>query len=296
MSPVPRVSVLMTVYNGAAYLAQSLDSVVAQTFPDWELIVVQNGSSDDSPRILDRYTNPRIRRFDLQTNIGRTPALRYAFEQVRGQYIAVLDADDIALPERFARQVSYLDVHPEVVLLGAWADFIDERGDKTGEWRPPTGSEQLVSWLGCQNPIVHSAAMYRAAIAQEVGGYPADVPYSQDFGLWLKLAQRGDLAVLPECLCLFRIQSKSMSRAASFRIEVTRDLLRMMIKAGELLPLNGASLRSNREEVAIARMRYAAALYNNGRVGRAVLVAIRAFVTDPIHLLNNRVTRQLLAK
>ena len=295
-SAAPRISVLMTVYNGAAYLAQSIDSLLSQTFIDWELILVENGSSDASPAIIERYHDTRIRRFEFSKNIGRTPALRYAFEQARGEYIAVLDADDIALPERLAKQVAYLDAHQRVVLLGAWADFIDERGAKTGEWRPPTDSQQLIASLGSLNPIVHSSAMFRTAVAREVGGYPADVPYSQDFALWLELAQRGEFAMLSECLCEFRIQSGSMSRAPVHRVEVTQDLLRMMIRAGQRLSLQGEGLRSNREEIAIARLRYATALARSRKFGRAASVIAGALLADPLRLLNNRVTRAYLTR
>ena len=107
----PRVSVLMTIYNAEPYLKEAIDSIVAQTFGEWELIAIENGSSDGSRAILDSYQDERIRCFCLPENIGRTPALRYAFEQAGGEYIAVLDADDVSHPERFKKQVEYLDQH-----------------------------------------------------------------------------------------------------------------------------------------------------------------------------------------
>src|SRR3972149_9086486 len=105
---MPMVSVLMTIYNAEPYLRAAIDSLISQTFPDWELIAVENGSTDGSLSVLKDYADPRVRVFQQKKNIGRTPALRFAFDQARGDYVAVLDADDISSPDRLARQVAFL--------------------------------------------------------------------------------------------------------------------------------------------------------------------------------------------
>jgi glycosyltransferase involved in cell wall biosynthesis len=296
LSPTPRVSVLMTIYNAAPYLGRSIDSLIAQSFSAWELIAVENGSRDDSAAILLRYRDPRIRVFQLESNIGRTPALRYAFSKAIGEYIAVLDADDVAQQERLQKQVSYLDSHPDTVLLGTWAEYIDGSDRIVGEWVPPTDPEALLTIMASQNPIVHSSAMYRSTVAAEVGGYPAERPYSQDYGLWLKLVSRGALAVLPERLSRFRIVPSSMTRSRKHQVDVARDLLLVMIEAGRRLSLGKEDRRRNREEVAIARVRYAAALARSRRVFRGAMEAWIALATDPISLFNNRITRSLFLK
>jgi hypothetical protein len=289
----PRVSVLMTIYNAGPYLRRSIDSLLRQSFGDWELIAVENGSSDDSASILASYEDRRIGAFFLRANIGRTPALRYAFRQARGEYIAVLDADDVAQPERLRRQVEHLDVHPEVVLLGTWADHIDANNTIIGAWTPPTDAAALLTSMAGENPIVHSSAMYRAAAAREVGGYPEDRPYSQDYGLWLKLLARGTPGMLPERLTQFRILSSSMTRSRKHEVDVAWDLLQVMIEAGDGLKLGDDGRRRNREEVAIARLRYAAALARSRRLTEGMWTAWRALITDPISLVNNRITRGL---
>jgi hypothetical protein len=292
-SATPRVSVLMTIYNAAPYLGKSIDSLIAQSFSDWELIAVENGSRDDSAAILSRYGDRRIRVFQLESNVGRTPALRYAFSKAMGEYIAVLDADDVAQPQRLQKQVSYLDSHPDTVLLGTWAEYIDGTDKVVGEWVPPTDPEALLTIMASENPIVHSSAMYRSTVAAEVGGYPAERPYSQDYGLWLKLVTRGALAVLPEHLAQFRILPSSMTRSRKQQVEVARDLLLVIIEAGKRLSLAKEPRRRNREEVAIARMRYAAALTRSRRVFRGAMQACIALAADPISLFNNRITRSL---
>jgi glycosyltransferase involved in cell wall biosynthesis len=289
----PRVSVLMTIYNAVPYLSRSLDSLLRQSFGDWELIAVENGSRDDSAAVLASYDDQRIRAFFLPANIGRTPALRCAFRQARGEYIAVLDADDVAQPERLRRQVEHLDGHPEVVLLGTWADYIDADNRVIGAWTPPTEAAALLTSMASENPIVHSSAMYRAAIAREVGGYPEDRPYSQDHGLWLKLLALGGPAMLTEHLTQFRILPSSMTRSRKQQVEVARDLLQAWVEAGQRLKLGDEGRRRNREEVAIARVRYAAALTRSRRLSEGVRMAWQALVTDPISLVNNRITRDL---
>ena len=289
----PRVSVLMTIYNAVPYLSRSLDSLLRQSFGDWELIAVENGSRDDSAVVLASYDDQRIRAFFLPANIGRTPALRCAFRQARGEYIAVLDADDVAQPERLRRQVEHLDGHPEVVLLGTWADYIDADNRVIGAWTPPTEAAALLTSMASENPIVHSSAMYRAAIAREVGSYPEDRPYSQDHGLWLKLLALGAPAMLTEHLAQFRILPSSMTRSRKQQVEVARDLLQAWVEAGQRLKLGDEGRRRNREEVAIARVRYAAALTRSRRLREGVRMAWQALVTDPISLVNNRITRNL---
>ena len=137
----PKVSVIMTIYNAGPYLKEAIDSIVAQTFDDWELIAIENGSLDESPAILTGYKDGRIRVFALPKNIGRTPALRYALQQAQGEYIAVLDADDVSHPERLKKQAAYLDQHLEVGLVGSWAEQINERNKVSGEYRPSAEAE-----------------------------------------------------------------------------------------------------------------------------------------------------------
>src|SRR3990172_57674 len=139
---MPMVSVLMTIYNAEPYLRAAIDSLISQTFPDWELIAVENGSTDKSMSVLKDYSDHRVRVFPLEKNIGRTPALRLAFEQARGDYIAVLDADDISAPDRFARQVEFLDQHTDVALVASWAQQIDEHGKVFDVFEPPANQEE----------------------------------------------------------------------------------------------------------------------------------------------------------
>ena len=137
---MPRVSVLMTSYNPGAFVKPAIDSVLAQTFQDFELILVEDGSHDGAKEIARAYAaaDTRFRLIDLPKNIGRTPALNLALREAKGEYAAVLDADDLAAPERFALQVALLDARPNVVVVSSHVRLIDKAGNVVGRICPPT--------------------------------------------------------------------------------------------------------------------------------------------------------------
>jgi glycosyltransferase involved in cell wall biosynthesis len=294
MRDASRVSVLMTVYNAGPWLREAVDSLLAQTYVDWELIAIQNGSTDVSADILAGYDDPRIRVIAVRENMGRTPALRHAFDLAHGEYIAVLDADDVSLPGRLAKQVEYLDARPDVVLVGGWAERIDGEGNRIGDYTPPADERELYDRFGWQNPVVHSAAMYRANEARAVGGYPADLPFAQDLGLWLRLAERGRIGMIGEYLARHRTIPSSMTLGKASRPIVAKDTLELLVYARRHLALSPHASRRSREEITIAAFRYALALAGTGRLVDGLAMLGRAALLNPRAVLWNRVYRAAL--
>lgn len=284
MTRAPKVSVLMTVHNAGPFLREAVDSILAQTFSDWELVVIENGSTDDSPAILASYTDPRINVSPQKENVGRTRALRAAFAMARGNYIAILDADDIAQSERLEAQVAYLDDYPDIVLLGTWARFISENGQviKADAVTPPTDSRSLYDHLGWGNPFVHSSVMYRATQAADVGGYPEELAYAQDCGLWLKLAQRGGLGMIPKALCDYRVLQTGLTQAPKQRELVARDCLALLYSARRHLALGEEALRRNCDEIFINEVKCGVALIRRRALTSGVRTLIMAMVRNPI--------------
>ena len=127
----PTVSVVVRVYNAERHLREAVESVLAQTFADFELLAIDDGSNDASVAILESYGDPRIR-IVSQPNGGKIAAAQRGLAEARGRYVAILDADDRSAPERFARQVAYLEAHPDVVMVGSALGIIDERGARVG--------------------------------------------------------------------------------------------------------------------------------------------------------------------
>jgi hypothetical protein len=210
-SAAPKVSVVMPVYNGEAYLNEALESVLEQPFTDWELIAVDDGSRDDSAEILARYAaaDSRIRVLRNETNVGVSATLNRGWREARGAYIARLDADDIALSERFARQVAFLDGHETVAVVGTNAILIDPQGRRLSSTRLPTRSAAIHSTLLRHNCLNHPSVMLRRAALEEASGYRFDGV--EDYDLWLRIAERHDLANLPDTLILYRIHPEQVS-------------------------------------------------------------------------------------
>ena len=288
----PRVSVLMTIYNAEPYLEEAVNSILAQKFSDWELIAINNGSKDQSAETLSTYDDPRVRVFILPENIGRTPALRYAFEQARGEYIAVLDADDVALPERLARQVEFLDNHADVVLVGTWTQVIDEMGCIISTLEPPINSDEIHDCLGWATPMVHSSVMYRSLSASKVGGYPEEFSYAQDLALFQRLSKVGRLAVIDDFLCQWRTSSKSFTHLSRNRLLIAYEQLEIFKVAAQHLPLSARSSRINHLAIARAEVRYGLAKLRNRSFFSGLQNILKGLVRCPLLVWqNDRVRR-----
>jgi hypothetical protein len=211
----PLVSVLMPVYNGAPWLAEAIDSVLGQSFADFELIIINDGSKDNSGEIVKAYKDPRIQ-YHEQKNRGLAGTLNRAIELSRGKYLARQDQDDVSRPNRFQRQIDYLDQHPDCGLVGTWAEiWVD--GRPTGRThRHPTESALIKVELLFNNPFVHSSVMIRKSCLESVGVYSVDPARQppEDYELWSRIARKHEVANIPELLLMYREVGTSMSRSA----------------------------------------------------------------------------------
>jgi glycosyltransferase involved in cell wall biosynthesis len=209
----PKVSVAMAVHNGGEYLTEAIDSILTQTYAEWELIVIDDGSTDQTASRLDPYAERDTRiRVTHQSNTGLATALQRAVAQCQGEYIARLDADDAMLPERLERQVRFLDDHPEIGLLGTAAELMDERSQPYCTYVWPTTDAELRHLLQRDNAFFHSAVMLRSTVLREVGSYDARYGGAEDYELWLRMAQRCRLASLPDALIRYRTHARNISR------------------------------------------------------------------------------------
>lgn len=200
----PAVSVLMAVRDGAPWVREATASVLGQTAGDLELIVIDDGSRDGTADLLAAIADPRLR-VERGAPAGLTASLNRALALARAPLVARLDADDVALPERLARQRAFLAAHPEVGLLGAGAREVDAAGREIAVRLPPTDDAALRAALIRRNPFIHSAVIARRALVERAGGYDESVPVAQDYDLWMRLAQLTRLASLPEVLVVRRL-------------------------------------------------------------------------------------------
>ena len=203
MTP-PAVSVLMAVHDGAPWVRDAVASVLTQTLENLELIVIDDGSTDATPEILARVSDPRLR-VERRERVGLTRSLNVALGLARSALIARLDADDEALPERLERQRAFLDAHAEVGLLGTGAREVDEAGRTAREIRPPADDRAIRRALIRRNPFVHSSVMMRRSVLERAGGYDEALPVAQDYDLWMRMSRLTRLANLPEPLVVRRL-------------------------------------------------------------------------------------------
>lgn len=211
----PTISVLMPVYNGERYLKQAIESILAQTFADFEFLIIDDGSSDRSIEILQTYATQDSRiRLTLRENRGIPRTRNQLLAQATGEFVAIMDADDIALPDRFQLQVEFLRQHPEVVCVGGALDWIDEKGRLLGHCPMPQDDAELQKlMLGGISLLHHPTTMARRAALVQVGGYNETMTASSDLDLWLRLGEIGQLANLPDTVLQYRLHAKSITHA-----------------------------------------------------------------------------------
>lgn len=202
---MPKISVITSVYNDAAHLREALDSILGQTFVDFEWLIADDGSTDESPQILAEYAAKDARlKIWHQQNIGLTKTLNNLIKQASGEYIARMDSDDISLPDRLAAQVKFLDEHPAVGAVSCFAKVIDATGKAIGEHRPGTTHEQIKKLIFFSGQLCHPAVMFRKKAFVALGGYDETFRYAQDLDLWFKFIVKYQVANLPEFLFLWR--------------------------------------------------------------------------------------------
>ncbi|MBO7501149.1 MAG: glycosyltransferase family 2 protein [Fibrobacterales bacterium] len=200
---LPTVSVIMAAWNSAETIAETIESVRAQTLADWELLVIDDGSTDDTVKIVRGMTETDRRiRLIGGAHRGAAAARNAGLQNAEGRYIAILDSDDFAMPERLAKQVAFLDAHPDVVVLGSYCKVGDEI------WKPATTNGGIRFALTAWNPFVHSAVMFR----KQAPGieYNETMSASHDYDFLSRLCSIGNAANMPEVLCGWRIRRESI--------------------------------------------------------------------------------------
>lgn len=208
----PRVSVVMSVYNGAKYLLEAIRSIQSQTFNNFEFIIVNDASNDTTAEILQQIDDPRVRVLTNEQNFGLTKSLNKALKHCRGEFIARMDADDLSHPFRLEKQVSFLESRPECALVGSSYYVIDEDGKNVSHIGVLTESSQIKDGLKNQNWFGHGSVMMRKSALNKVGGYDEEFRYAQDYDLWLRLSEHYNVANIKEPLYFWRSTAEAISR------------------------------------------------------------------------------------
>ena len=214
------VSVLMPCYNSEKYLEEAVESILNQTFLDFEFIIVDDGSTDQTYKILSSFAkkDERIRLYKNEKNIGIVKTRNRLLSLSKGKYIALLDSDDIAMSERIEIQVDYMEKHPDIGLLGSWVSPVDENGVPAKRWKYPLNDLVIKTRLLFSNAFASSSVMIRRE-ALPVNGYDEYYAQAEDYDLYCRISKNWKVFNLNKILIKYRIHSESISRSRNDQME-----------------------------------------------------------------------------
>lgn len=223
---IPKVSVVMSVYNEEKYLPEAIDSILSQTFKDFEFIIINDGSTDKTKEILESYKDKRIRIINNEKNLGLAASLNIGIREARGEYIARMDGNDISLPERLERQINFLCQNSAIGLVGNWINFVDEDRELIKTIQYPTDSEEIENaFLELSHTeMCHASMMVRKQKAESIGFYREKFPNSEDYDFFLRFVEKYKMANIPEILYLVRVVPNSASTKRRAQQIKTHDL------------------------------------------------------------------------
>lgn len=208
---MPEISVIMGVYNGERFLAEAIESILFQTFRDFEFIIINDCSTDKSEKIISSFDDPRIKLINLKENKGLSFALNTGILKSKGHYIARMDSDDVSIPERFEKQVEFFKKNPEVSVLGSAYYEINGNGGIIGKKIFPTGNSKLKRMLIRINPFFHPSVMMKKDVLLKTGGYDSSMRMLEDYDLWFRVSRNFVMNNISEPLMKRRYHSGNIT-------------------------------------------------------------------------------------
>jgi len=208
----PKISVLMSVYNGEKFLKEAIDSVVNQTFRDFEFIIIDDASTDSSANIIKSYQDDRIFYFGNEKNLGLTKSLNKALAFAKGEFIARIDYDDICYQDRFEKQMKYIDEHKDCKILFSDITKIDDSGNAIPSYSRIRSSEDIYYLMHFINPVIHPTVLIKKELLIDAGGFNEEYQYAQDYELWSRLIYNFKFYKINKPLLYYRESSKQISK------------------------------------------------------------------------------------
>lgn len=291
---LPKVTVLMPAYNAEKYIGEAIQSILDQSFKDFELLIVNDGSTDNTKKTIKKFTDSRIRIIDHQGK-GISSSLNAGLKAANGYYIARFDADDVCMKKRLEIQVNFLDENPGYVLVGTDAEYIKENGDHLFDFHSVSYSyDDILQRLYQYCPFIHSSVMYRKDEVLKAGGYSEHAHNFEDYLLWANLVKVGKCCNLQDPLIKVRFNPASVTIDEKWRGERFRKLKKEIIKRGVITEMEGNKLLSiikSQERKRIKESSYHALcckkfLLNNYQPSKARWHAGKAIYTNPLRLDN----------
>jgi glycosyltransferase EpsE len=223
------VTVLMAVYNGVGTVKMAVESILKQTYQDWEFLIVDDASTDGTREILESMVrqDSRITIIRNPINLGLAASLNRGWRRTKGELIARMDADDASFPDRLERQAKFMETHPDITVLGGGAELVDEKGQFLGIAFRPENHDELVKKIYKENPFIHPTVMMRKNFLEVLGGYAENVGQAEDYDLWTRGYRKFHFHNLREPLIRYSVsQKQSFHRIVSSTLAVARATYR----------------------------------------------------------------------
>lgn len=220
----PKVSVIMSVYNGEKYIREAIESILKQTFNDFEFIIIDDGSSDNTLGIIKSYQDTRIKIIKNDANLGVSLSKNRGFDIASGEYIAIMDADDISYPARFEKEVLFLDNNKNIGLVGTYYVIIDGDDRLIERVTPPIDSIVLKEGMLEKNQLGHGTIMFRRECLTRVGQYREEFKSSLDYDFLLRFTEKYDVSTIPEVLYAWRLNLHSITISKRINQEIFSSL------------------------------------------------------------------------
>jgi len=226
MNNNPKISVVMTVFNGGKFVKRAIDSILSQTLGDFEFVIVDNASTDKTKDIIASFSDPRIILIENKENLGQTKALNIGVKRSRGEFIARMDADDISMPQRFETQYKYLLKNTDVAVVGSWFEEVNEAGRHIKYYKTPVHFLEIKSYLVSPGElgyycISHPTVLMRKSALLDAGFYNESY-YPQDYDLWVRIVRKHKIVNLNEFLVKHMVSTRQQSK--EYRSDIVLDL------------------------------------------------------------------------
>jgi len=285
--PEPMLSVLMTVYNGEAYLKEAINSILVQSYQEFQFLILDDASTDRSREIVRSFRDSRIELVSLPENIGQTAALNQGLRMIEAAWVARIDQDDISFPQRLEKQMSYIQNNPDTALLGTWAELISANGTSLGVVEKPERHGDIVRNLVKDNPFMHPTVVFQRKAALVLGGYPSEYSYSQDRILWIKFCRHYRVANIPHVLTKIRCHAAQATQNPQMSLIRYHEKLQLLRFAQKQFNHSGEIQKECRTKIAKVLLLYAEALSTAGRRMEAISKLAEYIIHCPNAWLTN---------
>lgn len=223
-----KISVVMSVYNGEKYLKQAIESILNQSFEDFEFIIINDGSTDKSLEILNEFQQKDERiKIVSRENKGLIYSLNEGVKLAQGEYIARMDADDVSTPNRLEKQLKYAQ-EKGLIVCGTWAKGIDSLGNKVKDMNYPPSADKVKIYTLLHNPFIHSSVLFRKDIFEKVGGYKARFKHVEDYELWTRIVFKYKTDNISENLLEYRLHEDQITKQSNFIMRIRGFRVRLM--------------------------------------------------------------------